>query len=289
MKKLGISHKIIILTIALVVIFSSIVTLSLQENVIQNEIYSYDGVPRAVIIDQLHNDIPGTSFQTKATELLTTAGYEVDVFTTDELLVDFYKKLPLMNYEFIVVRSHAIGSNGPNIDEDEPVAIFTGEKYRDDKYIHEQLSGQILKGAPFQFSNLDVSVDLSQWNQSEGAIEISTSWEFIDDSDPYFLIGSKYVDEQMEGRFPNSVVVLAGCSTLSNPSLAKSFINRGASTVIGWDNLIENFNNDSTTLLVLENLLIKNMETREAVQAAMELNGRSNQYKAKLSYYEDSL
>jgi len=289
MKKLGISHKIIILTIALVVIFSSIVTLSLQENVIQNEIYSYDGVPRAVIIDQLHNDIPGTSFQTKATELLTTAGYEVDVFTTDELLVDFYKKLPLMNYEFIVVRSHAIGSNGPNIDEDEPVAIFTGEKYRDDKYIHEQLSGQILKGAPFQTSNVDVSVDLSQWNQSEGAIEISTSWEFIDDSDPYFLIGSKYVDEQMEGRFPNSVVVLAGCSTLSNPSLAKSFINRGASTVIGWDNLIENFNNDSTTLLVLENLLIKNMETQEAVQAAMELNGRSNQYKAKLSYYEDSL
>lgn len=289
MKKLGISHKIIILTIALVVIFSSIVTLSLQENIIQNEIYSYDGVPRAVIIDQLHNDIPGTSFQTKATELLTTAGYEVDVFTTDELLVDFYKKLPLMNYEFIVVRSHAIGSNGPNIDEDEPVAIFTGEKYRDDKYIHEQLSGQILKGAPFQTSNVDVSVDLSQWNQSEGAIEISTSWEFIDDSDPYFLIGSKYVDEQMEGRFPNSVVVLAGCSTLSNPSLAKSFINRGASSVIGWSNLITSYNNDSTTLLVLENLLIKNMETQEAVQAAMEQNGHSNQYKAKLSYYEDSL
>jgi len=289
MKKLGISHKIIILTIALVVIFSSIVTLSLQENVIQNEIYSYDGAPRAVIIDQLHKDLPSISFQTKATELLTTAGYQVDVFTTDELPVDFYKKLPLMNYEFIVVRSHAVGDYGPNIDGDEPVAIFTGEKYRNDKYIQEQLSGQILKGAPFQTSIVETSVDLSQWNQSEGAIEISTSWEFIDDSDPYFLIGSKYVDELMEGRFPNSVVILAGCSTLSNPSLAKAFINRGASTVIGWDNLIENFNNDSTTLLVLENLLIKNMETEEAVQAAMELNGHLNQYNAKLSYYEDSL
>ncbi len=289
MKKLGISHKIIILTISLIVIFSSIVTLSLQENVIQNEIYSYDGVPKAVIIDQLHNDIPSTFFQTKATELLTTAGYEVDIFTTDELDVDFFKKLPIMNYEFIFIRSHSIGNFGLDIEEDELVAIFTGEKYRDDKYIQEQLSGQILKGAPFQASAVDMSVDLSEWDQSEGPFEISSSYEIIDDSDPYFLIGSKYIDEQMEGRFPNSVVVLAGCSTLANPSLAKSFINRGASSVIGWDNLIGSFNNDSTTLLFLENLLIKNMETEEAVQAAMDQNAYSNKYSAILSYYEDSL
>lgn len=289
MKKLKISHKIIILTIALIVIFSSLATLSLQENVIQNEIYSYDGVPKAVIIDQLHNDIPSTFFQTKATELLTTAGYEVDVFTTDELDVDFFKKLPLMNYEFIFIRSHAIGDSGLDIDEDGLVAIFTGEKYRDDKYIQQQLSGQILKGAPFQASAVDMSVDLSQWDQSEGPLEISSSWEIIDDSDPYFLIGSKYIDEQMEGRFPNSVVVLAGCSTLSNPSLAKSFINRGASSVIGWDNLIESFNNDATTLLFLESLLIKNMEVREAVQDAMELSEYANSYSATLSYYDDSM
>jgi len=287
MKKLGISYKIIILAVALIVIFSSIGTLAFQENIIQNESYNYDGIPKAVIIDQLHNDIPGISFQTKANETLTNAGYEVDVFTTDELPVDFYKKLPSMNYEFIVIRSHAIGSDGPDIDGDDPVAIFTGEKYRDDKYIQEQLSGQILKGAPFQASAVDVSVDLSQWNQSEGAFEISTPWEIIDDSDPYFLIGSKFVDEQMEGKFPNSVVVLAGCSTLSNPSLAKSFIKRGASSVIGWDNLIENFNNDKTNLLFLDNLLIKNMQTEEAVQSAMNQSGYSTKYSANLSYYEE--
>jgi len=288
MKKLGISHKIIIITISLIVIFSSLVTLSLQENFIENEIYSYDGVPKAVIIDQLHNDIPGTKFQTKATELLTTAGYEVDVFMTDELLVDFYKRLPSMNYEIIVIRSHAIGDNGPNIEGDDPVAIFTGEKYRNDKYIHEQLSGQILKGAPFQASFADVSVDLSQWNQSEGAFGVSTSLNVLDNSNPYFLIGPKYVDEQMEGRFPNSIVVLAGCSTLSNPSFAKSLINRGASSVIGWDNLVENFNNDSTNLLFLENLLIKNMKVEDAVQTAMENSPHSKRYNTILSFYEES-
>ena len=292
MKKLGVSLKITILTISLIVIFSSLVTSSfLEENVVQNESYDYDGVPRAVIIDQLHRDMPGTSYQTKATEILNTAGYEVDVFTTDELPVDFYKKLPSMNYEFIVIRSHAIGNEGPVVDESrkiKPVAIFTGEKYRDDKYIQEQLSGQILKGAPFQNSAVDMSVDLSGWNHTEGPLEISTSWEIIDDSDPYFLIGSKYVDEQMEGRFPNSVVILAGCSTLSNPSLAKSFIDRGASSVIGWDNLIENFNNDATTLLALENLLINNMETEEALQHAMQHSSYSKRYDANLLYYEES-
>ena len=84
-------------------------------------------------------------------------------------------------------------------------------------------------------------------------------------------------------------MVLAGCSTLSNPSLAKSFINRGASSVIGWDNLIESFNNDATTLLFLESLLIKNMEVREAVQDAMDLSEYANSYSATLSYYDDSL
>jgi len=289
MKKLGISHKIIIFTIALIVIFSSIGTLSLQENFIQNESYSYDGVPRAVIIDQLHNDIPKISFQTKATELLTTAGYEVDVFTTDQLSVDFFKKLPLMNYEFIVIRSHAIGSTGPDFDEDKPVAIFTGEKYRNDKYIQEQLYGQILRGAPFQISAADISVDLSQWNPSEGPYEISTSLDLVGDLSSYFLIGTKYVDELMEGRFPNSVVVLAGCSTLSNPSLAKSFIDRGASSVIGWDTTIDSFRNDSVTLAFLKNLLINNMEMEEATQAALQQSTYSKTFPANLDYYDASM
>ena len=289
MKKLGISHKIIIFTIVLIVIFSSLGFLSLQENFIQNESYSYDGIPRAVILDQLHNDIPGTSFQTKATELLSTAGYEVDVFTTDQLTVDFFKKLPLMNYEFIVFRSHAIGSDGPDFDEDSPVALFTGEKYRNDEYIREQLSGQILKGAPLNVSAINLSADLSQWNQSEGAFEMSTPLELVDNSDAYFLIGTKYVDELMEGRFPNSVVVLAGCSTLSNPSLAKSFINRGASSVIGWDTVIDSYNNDAITLSFLKNSLIDNMEVEEAIQTAMERSLHSTRYPANLYFYDDSM
>ena len=161
MIKLRKPQYIIIFSIVAVA-FSLMITSTMQENLAQNETYSYDGPPRAAIIDQLHDDIPSQYFQDKAVELLQSAGYEVELFTTQELTVDFYKILPTMNYELIVFRTHAIGNDGPTNSLDESVSLFTGEKYRDDKYITEQLSGQIGKGAPYMSSLLDVSADLSE-------------------------------------------------------------------------------------------------------------------------------
>jgi len=263
-------QKILVL-IAVVVTFSVIITSSLQENSPQNETSNYDGPPRAAIIDQLHDDIPSIYFQKKAIEYLETAGYKVDLFTTEQLTVDFYKKIPTMNYEYIVFRTHAIGNDAQNSTEELKVSLFTGEKYRDDKYITEQLSGQIGKGAPFMRSLMDVSVNLSEMdNSNQTRVEVITPVELVDDSNPYFLIGPKYVDEVMEGKFPNSVLVLGGCSTLSNPSLAISLINRGASSVVGWDALIGSTKNDSMVLSFLENHLINNMEIQDAVESSME-------------------
>jgi len=286
MKRLG-TKKIIVL-VAAVVAFSLITTTAMQENFSQNASYSY-GIPRAAIIDQLYDDIPNEQFQTKATEYLETAGYEVDLYTTNELTVDFYKKLPSMNYELIVFRTHAIGNDGPDYTQKEPVSLFTGEKYRDDKYIQEQLLGQIGKGAPYMSSIMEVSADLSELNNSNNTrveIDVTPSSNIVDDSNPYFLVGSKYVDEVMEGRFPNSVLVLGGCSTLSNPSLAKSLINRGASSVIGWDNLVGSVTNDVTILAFLENYLINDMEIEDAVESIMKNNDKTK-YGTTLSYYAE--
>ena len=169
------------------------------------------------------------------------------------------------------------------------VSLFTGEKYRDDKYITEQLSGQISKGAPYMRSVLDVSADLSELTNSNNTsieIDVTTSFQVVDDSNPYFLIGSKYVDEIMEGRFHDSVLVLGGCSTLSSPTLAKSLINRGATSVIGWDNLVGSINNDNTILEFLENHLINEMEIEDAVEAAMNKVPKVSQYNATFSYYK---
>jgi len=274
-----------------IVAFSFLVTFALQGSFTENEVYSYNGVPRAAILDQLNDDIPNKAFQEKATAYLEEAGYEVEIFTTKQLTVDFFKTLPKMNYEFIVVRSHAIGSDGPDYFEKEPVSIFTGEKYADDKYIQEQLLGQLGKGAPYLSSAVEVSVDLSdlgESNSSEGNAAEST-WSLLDTTNPYFLVGSKYVDELMEGRFPNSVIVLAGCSTVSNPSLAKSFIDRGASLVLGWDRLVGSDRNDRVTLAFLENVLINDMEVDEAVKHANKKFKLDSESDPTFAYYEKSL
>jgi len=289
MKKIGKSQKIIIFSVVAVA-FSFMITSYMQENFFESETYSYDGPPRAAIIDQLHDDISNPYFQNKATEFLETAGYEVELFTTKQLTVDFYKRLPSMNYEFIVFRTHAIGNDEKDVASGkEPVSLFTGEKYRDDKYITEQLSGQIGKGAPYMSSVLDVSADLSELtnsNKTRIEIDVTSSFQVVDDSNPYFLIGSKYVDEIMEGRFHDTVLVLGGCSTLSSPTLAKSLINRGASSVIGWDSLVGSVSNDNTMLKFLENYLINEMEIKDAVELAMSEVPKGSNYNANFSYYE---
>ena len=286
MKKLGMPQKIIIFSLVAVAL-SVMITISMQENFSENETYSYDGPPRAAIIDQLHDDLPSQYFQGKATELLETAGYEVEIFTTKQLTVDFYKTLPSMNYEFIVFRTHAIGNDALG---KEPVSLFTGEKYRDDKYISEQLAGLIGKGAPYMSSILDVSADLSGLNDSNNTsleIDMTQSWEqLVDDSNPYFLVGSKYVDDVMEGRFQNSVLVLGGCSTLSDTSLAESLIRKGASAVIGWDALVGSIQNDQVMLELLENVLINNMDIKDAVKSEENKDQRYSKFNPNLLFYD---
>jgi len=264
-----VSTKVLVTAVSVIAGFSFLIAFAVQESFLENQSYSYDGTKKAAILDQLHDDIANENFQVKATQYLQDAGYDVDLFTTQQLTVDFYKKLPKMNYEFIVVRSHAIGSDGPDYFEKEPVSIFTGEKYADDRYIQEQLFGQLGKGAPYMSSQVDVSVDLSELSENaSGTVE--SSWSLVDTTNPYFLVGSKYVDDLMEGKFPNSVIVLGGCSTLSNPSLAKSLVNRGASSVVGWDRLIGSIKNDDVVLAFLENVLVNDMNADDAVQSVNE-------------------
>ena len=48
-------------------------------------------IKKAVIIDQLDRDLPNKSFQNQTMEYFTKAGYEVDLYTYDDITIDFYK------------------------------------------------------------------------------------------------------------------------------------------------------------------------------------------------------
>jgi len=205
------------------------------------------GSPKAVIIDQLHNELPNEDFQNNVTQYLTGSGYSVDLYTTDEITIDFYKKLPAMNYEYIVIRTHALGEGMV----DNSASLFTGEKYSEHKYIKEQFLGHIGQGVPILY----------------GEMKNLSGDDIMDKS--YYVVGSKFVEEFMVGSFPNSTIILAGCETAKDSKLANSFLKRGATEVIGWTGLVGSYRNDLDVLDLMNKTLVNDVEIKDAVSLVM--------------------
>ena len=236
--------------------------LLIQDSDAKNSTYS--GPPKAIIIDQLYDEIPSKSFHDRATQYLETGGYEVDIVTTQNVTVDLFKKLPKMNYDYVVIRTHGV----LDASADAPVVLFTGERYNTESYIQEQLFGQIKKGTPLGNINFQLSEhDSSDWVQiNETARSITTPVRHEETSDEYFLIPTKFVDEVMEGKFSQTTFLLGGCKTMANPSMAESLINRGASSVVGWDENVGSYDNDNALLRIIEENIVNKMEISEAVE-----------------------
>jgi len=238
----------------------------IEANIIFTPTYSPDKPKQsAAIIDQLHDLIPNKHHQ-KSLEYLENAGYDVDVYTTEDFTVDFFKKLPSMNYKFIYIRTHSL----EDIQSGNSTFLFTGEKYDIDKHILEQLSGQVQKAIPI--------------NEQSPSNVIKNMTMVFDAS--YFTIGSKFIDEQMIDKFPQSVIVIGGCESVRNHDLATSLILRGASTVIGWDRTILSNENDRVILELFEETLINKIGIHDAIISINEENGQNLHYSSMLHYIQ---
>jgi hypothetical protein len=200
---------------------------------------------RAAIIDQLHEDIPNYELQTNATSMLEDAGYQVDLYTTKDITVEFYKKLPSMNYNFILIRSHG----GEDSSDENPTFLFTGEKYIKEKYIGEQISRQVGYGFPIY------SEELTELKRTDPRA--------FDQA--YFTIGSKLVKEGMVGTFPNSIIIVGGCESAESHDLMESFLNKGAKHVLGWGATVGSADNDKAMVWLLEEILVKDGSILDAV------------------------
>ena len=249
----------ILVTFGIMVSTIFIVSFSLYDN---NDSNDQAVILKAAIIDQLYDDIPNENYHHKVTRFLEIAGYSVDLYTTKDITVDFYKKLPSMDYQYIVIRSHSL-ENLPAFDSG---ALFTGEKYSHDRHSVDQLSGHVWKGVPYPNRHVQ-----------------QVGWENLED-ETYFLIGSKFIDEKMRSQFPDSVIILGGCDTISNKLVTKSLLNRGASTVVGWNGLVNSDQNDTVILSFLEKVLIDKVEVKIAVKSAMKDYETSDE-SLKLEYF----
>ena len=250
-----------------------------------------DYVKKAVIIDQLHRDIPNQHFQNTAVSYLENAGYQVDYITTKDITVDFYKNLPSQGYEYLVIRSHGVTGKTP----DDSSKLFTAEKYTTKKYIGEQLLAQLDKGNFYQTSEATIFVEIDdpQALLNGGSIEVtypfqSSNAEVYDTTTNYFLVGSKTVDNLMVGTFPDSTILMGGCNTMENTLLAESFVKRGASEVIGWSGSVRSHDNDRAMLQVLRESLEEDVSSEQAVESFMKEYRQQPGKSLELKYYSEN-
>jgi len=185
---------------------------------------------KVALIDQLSIAFPNPSFKEEFIKISESAGFTTDVYAGSEVNIDLYRVLPSMGYRLIVFRVHQstpveylLPSSRPVTGS--PVYLFTGEPYNERQYVVEQLSDLIVPAREINGSSI------------------------------YFAIGPQFV-QSMQGRFPNTVIVLAGCSGLYSADLADSFIVKGASVVFGWQRFVQMDYTDKAIIRFLRSIVL---------------------------------
>lgn len=209
---------------------------------------------KAAIIDQLCLLGSGQTFIQGATRELEDRGFDVDIYSGDEVTVDLYRKLPTYGYKLIIFRVHS-GLLGADPRVTGRVWLYTAEPYSKVKYLAEQLSDRLTYAR---------TSDNAPW---------------------HFAISSKFVRESMEGKFSNTAIVMMGCDSLHFDDLAKGFTEKGASTYIAWNfSVCLDYVDDATGALV-RNLCTEKLTVTAAVAKTMAEKGPDPKYGAVLKYY----
>ena len=222
--------------------------------------------PKAAIIDQTGLSFPTPDFMVEAEAYLVEAGYTVDQYPPEVLTVDFYRTLPVKGYDLILFQTHAT-SEVMLEGEDERTSgaapgpfLFTTEAYEQQRYLRLQLEDQV-----------------------------RASRLFFEGSPLLFALGPKFVQRSMRGTFADTVIIIGGCQSLAVPDLAQAFLDRGASVVIGWDEMVNLSHNNAAMLSLLEGLTVEGLSAPEAVERTMEAVGPDPSYNSSLVFLQSEL
>lgn len=196
--------------------------------------------PRAAIIDQLGSSNLSPISQHKneslinmTKELLYKRFRTVDYYSNNAT-VSNYKSLSSMGYRLIVWLVHSALDNKSNY-----VAICTSERYDPNDPTYDEY----LNDGRLTLCNIT--------------------------GDPYLYVAitPKFVEQVMEGRFDDTLIVFASCNGLNKDykKTAETFRAKGAKVFIGWTGWIENADSDQSVVLLLQYLLDQNKTIEEAV------------------------
>jgi len=216
---------------------------------------------KAALIDQLAIAFPNPAFEDGLVRLFNEAGFTTDVYRGPQVTVNLYRDLPSMGYRIIVFRVHQSTPVEYLLPQSRPVTgppvyLFTGEPYNERGYVIEQLSDLVVPAREINGSKI------------------------------YFAIGPKFV-QSMSGKFPNTVIVLAGCSGLYSADLADSFIVKGASVVVGWQRFVEMDYTDKAIMRFLKAIVLERTTIYRGILAMTSDVGLDPSYKTNLLCYPE--
>lgn len=202
----------------------------------------------AVVIDEVSASIPDPSFNNSVISVLTSAGYRVDYYAPSTVTIQLFKELPSMGYGIIIIRDHSTGSGT------DPVDIITYEPYSSNKYVFEQLTGEVAR------ANLGTN------------------------GQDYFAITPQFVREAMQGFFPGSIILMMGCTGLASSEMAQAFVTRGAQVYISWNQVVQAYRSDTSTTIFLQQIT-QGHSVKDSTTAANRLGAPDPYYNSQLEYY----
>lgn len=177
------------------------------------------------------------NFEKELNELCEDYGYNLVVERDAD--VKYFKNLE-GTYSLIILRLHSTNQNNVTW-------IFTNEPYKPNKYILEQLAGEVH----------------------------SASVEY--NSGVYYVISSYYIQHYLPSKINTDCVILMGCDGLITDDMADSWIKAGSSYYVGWDGNIPINKTDIYTKEIVENYL------REGLEKGLVQNLKTNNYQVNES------
>ena len=217
------------------------------------------GEPKAAIVDQLYSLQPNEALINEITNELEAYGFKVDLYQGDEVTVDFYRQLPSFGYQLIIFRAHSgllcHQGDSETTEVTRATCLFTNEKYSETKHVKDQLDGQLARAR-------------------------------VDENHPVvFGIGARFIKRSMKQDFPNTVIIIAGCSCLRLYDLAHAFIDKGASSYLAWDDIVELDYVDEAGAYLVGQLCREDLTVEQAVRNTMAEKGPDPKYGAILKYF----
>ena len=217
--------------------------------------------PRAAIVDQLYLMEPDPAFIAGATATLESGGFAVELWQGDNITVDLYRHLPQYGYKLIIFRVHSgmlLSMEGGKVEPLQTTYLFTGETYTTTRYVAEQLSDKVSNAM------------------------MSNEYPLV------FAINSEFIKDDFKGDFDHAVIIAMGCESYYLDDMADAFLQKGASTYIGWSTLVSLEHTDKAALNLLGNLCTANMTVAQTIDRTMSELGHDPYFGSYLKFPPES-